>query len=346
MNFSPQSVWKKTRMLLGPAIALELGSGSVRLNWLGSEQIVEEATLLATSSTSKTVVFGNEAREMHGRIAQTFSFDTPIDHGWVNNVEALKKLLQFCIHQLGMPVLMRPVWMVSIPSTALPVDHALITEVLFQLGAREVIFIPQLLAAAIGAGLPIADTSGNLFVQLGSGVSECAIISLGNIVVSKSLPVGGRELDQGIRALLRQTHQLDVSFVTAAQIKEQLASVRREKNDRISVKGRDVTSNMPKEVSLHTQDIEVAVRQWSTLIVGLITRLFQELPSSLAHDVIEKGALMAGGQAELVGLDIQLSQTFNIPFSVAEDPKRCVIKGTIVALEHLEEYKNSLFYQR
>lgn len=331
---------------LSTQVALDLGSQWTRV-WSEAEpQTKVEATCLAIDQRSQRVLaIGTEAVAMEGRVADHIKVLYPMHQGVVHDADALRAYLQILLPRvLGQRGLFRPVVMVSVAAGATQAHKQALTEVLYDVGAREVFTMSQPLAAAIGAGVPIADASGSFFCQLGNGRVEAAVISLGSSVLSHSSTRAGAELDQRIIQVVGEECALGISASTAQELKHKVAGIAGLSRSWL-VSGRDTATGAPKELKVDTQQLLAAVQPVAQEWVSLLQKVLSELPPELTVDAIDKGMLLSGGLSQLAGLDEWLVGQLGVPVAVVDQPELVVVRGLQTALEHLEEFRQSLAFQ-
>jgi len=329
------------------SIGLDLGSCVTRI-WTSSEGIVlcEPTCLAVDERTGKVLAVGSEAQAMAGRLNGVVHLYYPIQNGKLYDFETGKALVRIFLQKvLKNRTLLRPIMMASVPAGATQAERAALVELLYAVGAREVLTIAQPLAAAIGSGVPIADASGSFMFQLGGGVVEAAVISLASLVRFESSNKGGLLADQTIKQLLRTEAQLVISTETAQHLKHEIGSISLHLEKSTLVTGQDAAHAAPKEVKVTAAQLQPAMAELVTHYEKVLKRLFVNMPPELTADVIDKGMLLSGGWAKLAGLEIHLVNTLGIPVSVIDEPDLAVIKGIGTALEHLDLFKQSLAYQ-
>ncbi|KKR27458.1 MAG: Cell shape determining protein, MreB/Mrl family, partial [candidate division CPR2 bacterium GW2011_GWD1_39_7] len=230
--------------------------------------------------------------------------------------------------------------MVSVPAGVTSTEKRAVIDATKQAGAKEAYIIPEPVAAAIGAGIPIDSPAGNMIIDIGGGTTEVAIISLGGIVASNSVRVGGNKIDQSIADYIRKKYGLAIGDRTAEEIKIEIGSaIHEKKNQEMEIRGRDMIAGLPKTVSVSSHEITEAMRDELDKIILAVRVVLEQTPPELASDVIDRGMVMTGGGSLLRNIGKLLTQATGIPCIVADDAKLCVAKGTGIALEHLEDYK-------
>jgi rod shape-determining protein MreB and related proteins len=237
--------------------------------------------------------------------------------------------------------------MICVPSGVTSVERRAVTEAAISAGARQAWLIDEPLAAAIGAGLPIAEPRGNAICDIGGGTTEIAVISLSGTVVANSIRVGGNRFDDAITAYMKRKHNLLIGERSAEELKISIGSAVTMKDPlRAEVRGRDLVSGLPRSLEVSSNEIVEAVQEPLRLIVGAVRSVLEETPPELAADIFDRGIVLSGGGAQLRGLDRYLSMHTGIPAAVAEEPQTSVVRGTGLALENFEVLKRNQAYLR
>lgn len=332
---------------LNQTIGLDLGTTRTRIWVAGQGVVLDEPTCLAVDSRSqKVLAVGEEAQAMTGRVSQPITLHYPIQKGHVYDMDAGRALLKVFLQKvLKSRAFFRPIIMASLPASATQAQRVAMVELLYSVGAREVYTIAQPLAAAIGAGVPIADASGSFIVQMGSGVVEAAVISLASLIRFEATHMAGDAADNAIKQAVRKKLNLHISLETARKVKQRVVAVGAEVQKEMLVTGQDAMESSPKEVNLETAMLQDVIHQFVSEYERMLKQLFVTMPPELTADVIDKGMLLSGGWAQLSGFETHLVSTLGIPVSVVDTPEQTVIKGIALALENLDLFKQSLAYQ-
>jgi len=329
-------------------IGIDLGTSRLRI-WTNQDgYIVDEPTAIAVDTErDKVIAVGKEAREMFGRVSDKIVVSRPMSAGFMTNPELTQAMLRVFLQKVFKnPFFLKPIFMLSVPSEAGEAERSALLEVMIAVGAREVYFVDQLVAAAIGAGVPIADASGSFMLHLGAGVVETGIISLGSIIQSHTGSWGGDELDRAIQRVLRQSDYLSIGLATAEKLKNQLSDLREQPSSKnLRVTGQDLLESAPREVLVPAIALQTVLNQAAVEYVQIMKKLLEKIPAELTSDVIDKGLLLSGGLANLKGLDGFLLNHLGIPVSVVDEPERAVIKGVARILQNLDLFKESIGYQ-
>ena len=287
--------------------------------------------------TGEVHAVGSEAQLMIGRTPASISADRPLRHGVIADFEVTEAMLRRFMEKVLSSRFSRPRLVMCAPSGVTEVERRAVEEASLSAGAREVHLIEESLAAAIGAGLPIAEPVGRMVVDIGGGTSEVAVISLGGLVVSRSLRVGGYDLDEAITNHIRNEHRMAIGSQSAEAIKLAIAVATPQPEDLVAeVRGRDLTSGLPREISLSSDEVRSAIAGPLADILAAVHSTLEETPPELAADITKEGILLAGGGALLRGLDERLEAETGMPVRIADAPLECVALGAGQSLEELD----------
>lgn len=324
------------------AVGIDLGSTRIRVGTFSAENLItySEANCLAIEDSSKKILeFGDEALKMKKRVKESILILEPIRRGVVYDDEQVQILSKLILEKYGLfSVLGNSRYMVTVPTDATHVEKQLVLDVFYALGAREVFTISQALAASIGAGVPIADSTGSFLFHIGHSWAEAVVISLGSVVAYKTSTKAGQSLLSAIQKWFRETEQLYISEETVQQI---LASIH-QKN--VVVLGQDLTKKNPKELAFQPSRVNPLISNFMELWSVQFKELISSVPPQLTADILDKGLLLSGNMASLPDLSEYLVQSLGVPVSVVEDPQEAAIKGVCIALKHVNEFKRSLGY--
>lgn len=326
-------------------IALDLGTTRTRIWQDEAGLVIDEPTCLAIDQRIKKVVaIGQDASDMSGRVAKYIQVYYPMESGLVDNGEILRAYLKALLQKvIPKTYFFRPIMIASVAACATQVDRQSVVDILYSVGAKEVYLMPQPLAAAIGADVPIADASGSFVLHLGGGVVEGGVISFGSLVSSKSDRYAGKYIDQTVVQLVKEKKQMQISLKEAETLKKELMSLAGKEDSQLSV-GQDLVEVAPKEIMLEASLFTPLAEELADRYVALMKNLLESIPPELTTDVIDKGMLLTGGLAQLHGLDTYLVGKLGVFASVVEEPDQVVIKGLATALKHLDLFKESLGY--
>ena len=307
---------------------------------------LNEPTVVAVRmEDSKVVAVGQEAKEMLGRTPGNVIATRPLKDGVIADYVITEVMLSYFIDKVcGKSRFFKPEVMVCIPSVVTQVEKRAIFDATLSAGARSVYLIEEPLAAAIGAKVPIAQATGHMIIDSGGGTTDIAVISLGGVVVHKSIRVAGNKIEEAIANHIRKKFNLLVGERSIEEIKIGIGNVLPKSADEVvmEVKGRDSVSGLPRSIQLKDSEISEAIASPIKVIVSGIKEVFEATPPELASDIIEKGIVLSGGTALLRNLSTYIAEHTGVPCYVAEEPLLCVIRGTGVALENLELYKRSI----
>ncbi len=334
---------------LATDIGVDLGTASVLIYVKGKGVVLREPSVLAVDThTNRVLAIGEEARRMLGRTPGTIRAIRPLKDGVIADYDITELMLkEFLGRVAGRRLFYRPRIMVCVPSGVTTVEKRAVIEATLQAGARATYLIEEPLAAALGAGLDISEPGGNMVVDVGGGTTDIAVLSLGGIVLSRSLRVGGDKFDAAIVRYVKRKHNVMIGDRTAEELKITAATASARGRDcAVEAKGRDLLTGLPKEVRLTSQDLREALAEPLREILDGIRSVLEATPPELAADIMERGMVLTGGGALLHGLDELIAHETGVLVHLAEDPLSCVALGTGVALENLELYEPQLVYRR
>ncbi len=326
-------------------IGVDLGTVNVLVYVKGKGIVLQEPSMVAIAvDDNKIVAVGEEARAMMGRTPENIEVMRPMRDGVIANYVVTEAMLRYFITKVcGRFRLFRPVVMVTVPVGVTSVERRAVHEATIQAGGKEAFLIPEPLAAAIGAGLPIGTPTGNMVVNIGGGTSESAVISMNGIVVSSSIRIGGDEMNEVIMSYIRKKYNLVIGEPTAEEIKFQIGSAMPLEEELVmDVQGRDHVAGLPKIIQVSSGEVTEAIAEALTAIVGVVRAVLRDTPPELSSDIIDRGMLLVGGGALLRNMDRLLTKETGVPCSVAEDAMSCVAKGAGRALENYHVLKRSL----
>lgn len=328
-------------------IAIDLGTTNTLVYVPKKGIIFNEPTVVAISAeTDKILAVGKEAKEMIGRTPESIIASHPLRDGVIANYRVTEAMLRYYINKVsGAFNLFRPEVMVSVPAGVTSTERRAVIDATLAAGAREAHLIKEPVAAALGAGVPIGSASGNMIIDIGGGTSEVAVIALGDIVVSTSVRVGGGKMDEAITDYIRRKHKLIIGERTAERTKIKIGTampLRKEKTMEIS--GSNSITSLPESLFIGSNDIPTALEGVLKDIISAVKSILQKTPPELAADVIDKGIIMSGGGSKLRRIDDLFSRVTGVPCQRAEKPLLCVVRGTGMALEQLDEYKKSVLW--
>jgi len=326
-------------------VGIDLGTANTLVYVRGKGIVIREPSAVAKHKKSKEILaIGASAKKMTGRAPATIEVIRPLRDGVIADFDATAAMLKHYIkkvHESGssLPKIPRPRVVIGIPSGVTEVERRAVADAALDAGAREANLIEEPMAAAIGAGLPVEGPEGNFIVDIGGGTSEIAVISLGGIVLGRSVRVAGDEMDEAIINYVRLKYSLLLGQPTAESVKMSVGSAGRQKEEDGSngkfavVRGRDLEEGLPKSVKLTSGEIREALSPIIQEIVGNIVDTLEEIPPELTGDIMEKGITLAGGGSLITGIDKVISEATKMPVWVADDPLTCVVRGCGICLE-------------
>lgn len=326
-------------------IGIDLGTTNVLVYVPGKGVIINEPSVVAISTLDKSILaVGREAKDMLGRTPDTIVAHRPLKDGVIADYKTTEAMLRYFINKaLGGFRLFRPEVMVAVPGGITSTERRAVIDATLAAGARAAYIIKEPIVAAIGSDIPIGSASGHMIIDIGGGTAEMAVISLGGIVASASVRIGGNKLDSVIADHIRKKYGLAVGERTAEEIKIRIGSAMY-LNEKmfLDIKGRDMISGLPKVVKISSDDVTDAIAEELRGIIDAVKEVLNQTPPELAADVMEKGIMLSGGTSQLRNLDQLISEATGVPVFMAEEPLLSVVKGTGIALENLESYKRSI----
>ncbi|MBI4211110.1 MAG: rod shape-determining protein [Deltaproteobacteria bacterium] len=339
-------------MLLDPVLgvfsndlAIDLGTANTLVYVKGKGIVVAEPSVVAihrdTRGIKRVLAVGKEAKDMLGRTAGSVEAIRPLKDGVIADFEVTEAMLRYFIRKAhNRKTLVRPRVIVCIPFGVTEVEKRAVRESAESAGAREVYLIEEPMAAAIGAGLPITEPTGNMVVDIGGGTSEVAVISLAGIVYSKSVRVAGDKMDEAIIQYLKRKYNMLIGERTAEAVKIAIATAYPDGEIRtMEIKGRDLVAGVPKTLEVNSEEIREAIMEPINAIVDAVKTTLERTPPELSADIYDKGIVLTGGGALLRHLDVLLREETGLPVIVADDPLSCVVLGSGRALEKLDVFR-------
>lgn len=328
-------------------IGIDLGTANTLVYVKGRGIVINEPSVVAVNKrTGQILAIGKEAKKMVGKTPGHIVATRPLVDGVVSDFEVTEQMLRYFIEKVtarSFGFLVRPRVLIGIPSGVTEVEKRAVIEAATNAGAREAYLIDEPMAAAIGARLPVTDPAGNMVVDIGGGTSEIAVISLGGIVVSRSLRVAGDEMNEDIIRHLRDEFNLLIGEKTAEEVKISIGSAYPQKKSmEMPVRGRDLVSGVPKEIIVNDEHIREALSHSVRVIVNNVKTIVEETPPELLADIMQRGIILAGGGSLIRGLDKHIADETEIPVCMMEDPLTAVVRGTGIVLENIEELEEVL----
>ncbi len=319
-------------------IGIDLGTSNTLIYVKDRGIVVRESSIVAINNRNNQILaVGEEANKMVGKAPPHILISKPLVNGIISDFEATEKMLKYFIDRLykeSFGLAPRPRVVIGVPLDVTEVEKKAVEDVVLSAGAREVFLVESIIAAAIGARLPIQDPSGNMIVDIGGGGTQATVISLSGVVASKSLRTGGIEMDQDIIQFARNDYGLLIGERVAEEIKKKGGKFDESgKPLEIKMRGRDLVSGLPREVTITSDQVTSALHRSINAIIEGIKSTLEITPPELVSDIYQRGLVLSGGGALLVGLDQAISQATKIPVKVVEDPLTCVVRGIGLTLE-------------
>ncbi|MBE8952395.1 MAG: rod shape-determining protein [Quinella sp. 1Q7] len=324
-------------------MGIDLGTANTLVHVKGRGIVLREPSVVAIKSdTGDVLAVGEEAKQMIGRTPGNIIAIRPLKDGVIADFDVTQAMLRYFIRKaMNSKSFVRPRVVVGVPSGVTEVEKRAVIDATTQAGAREAYLIEEPMAAAIGAGLPVEEATGNMVVDIGGGTTEIAVISLGGIVVSKSIRVGGDEMDTSIIQYIKRMYNLMIGERTAEEIKIKIgtAIITVDKEKSLQIRGRDLVTGLPKTIEIKSGEIREALGDPIFKIVDAVKGTLERTPPELAADVMDHGIMMTGGGALLANLDKLIAKETGMPVIVADDALSCVGEGTGRALEDINLLK-------
>lgn len=324
-------------------IGIDLGTANTLVTVRGKGIVVREPSVVARHrKTKKVLAIGEEAKRMIGKTPLSIEAIRPLKDGVISDFDATSAMLRHYINIVHeshgfLPKVPRPKVAVGIPSGVTEVERRAVQDACLSAGARTAYLIEEPMAAAIGVGFNVLDSSGVFIVDIGGGTTEMALISLGGIVLNKSIRVAGDEMDEGIISYMRMRHSILIGEKTAEDLKINIGSATIFEKDRkirsAVIRGRDLESGLPKSIKVSEEDVREALSPVVSQIIETVAELLEEVPPELIPDILEKGVMICGGGAKLMGMDKGIAERIKMPVNVADDPLTAVVRGCGMVLE-------------
>lgn len=333
-------------------MAIDLGTANTLVYVQGSGIVLNEPSVVALVYDNGRLVpykFGNEAKMMLGKTPAKIVAKRPLEDGVIADFKVAEEMIKHFIHAVHKKRTIKgPMIIICVPSGSTPVERRAIQDAAENAGASEVFLIEEPMAAAIGANLPVTEPTGSMIVDIGGGTTEVAVLSLGGIVYSRSVRVGGDKMDSAIISYIRRYHNLLIGESTAEKIKKTIGAARPPEDGEgktMEIKGRDLVNGVPKEIVLSEAQIAESLIEPVTQITEAVKIALECTPPELSSDIVDKGIVLSGGGALLKDLDAVLRDATGLPVFVADDPLSCVALGTGKVLENIKQFMHVLFKQ-
>ena len=335
--------------LMAKDIGIDLGTSTTLIYVKGSGIVLNEPTVVAINDVNGDVLaVGNSAKEMLGRTPDNILAVRPLRGGVIANFYGTRKMLEeFISKSTNKGLFTKPRVVICVPSGITDVEERAVEETAYLSGAKEVYVMEEAMAAAIGAGIKVDSPEGAMIVDIGGGITEVAVISLGGIVVSNAIRTAGDDLDHDIIEYIKDKFNVIIGDNIAEEIKNTIgAAFSSMTEERMQVKGRNLSTGLPDTITVSTSDIEVAMRRILEEIVKVINITLEKTPPELAADIMEKGIVICGGGAYIKNIDRYISNKIGIPVNITDNPLECVARGAGSALSNIEVLKRSIKSRR
>jgi rod shape-determining protein MreB len=328
-------------------IGIDLGTANTLVYVKSKGIVINEPSVVAVNQRTKQILaIGSEAQKMVGRTPPHIVATRPLVDGVISDFEITEQMLRYFIdkvHNQTLTFLRRPRVVIGIPSGVTEVEKRAVVDAAINAGARQAFLIEEPMAAAIGSRLPIQDATGSMIVDIGGGTTEIAVISLGGIVLSKSIRIAGNEMSENIIQYAREHFNLLIGERTAEDVKLRIGSAFPLENQLTAqVRGRDLVTGLPKEITMSDGQAREALMHSLKIVVNSIKSVIEEIPPEIISDIMHRGIVLAGGGALLRGFDKLVAEATAMPIMIAEDPLTCVVRGAGVVVEDLENLKDVL----
>ncbi|MDP2944016.1 MAG: rod shape-determining protein [bacterium] len=326
-------------------IGIDLGTTYTLIHLPKRGIVINEPSVVAVSVIDKKILaVGNEAKDMIGRTPDTIIAVRPLKDGVIADYRATEAMIRYFINKtLGGIRLFRPEVMVAVPAGISSTERRAVIEATIAAGAKAAYIIKEPVAAAIGADIPIGSATGHMVIDIGGGTAEMAVISLGGIVASTSVRVGGNKFDAAILEYIRKKYNLAIGERTAEDIKINIGSaLYMEDKLYLEIRGRDIVTGLPRSLTVSSDDVTEAIQNELEMIIAAAKKVLQKTPPELSADIMDKGIVLTGGSALLRNIDQLITRTLGVAAYVADDAMLCVAKGTGIALDNLDSYKRSI----
>ncbi|HBM75714.1 MAG TPA: rod shape-determining protein [Clostridiaceae bacterium] len=326
---------------LSKDIGIDLGTANTLVYIKGKGIVLNEPSVVAikNDSTRQPLAVGEEAKQMIGRTPGNIIAIRPMKDGVIADFDITQAMLKYFIRKVfNKSSFVKPRIVVCYPSGVTQVEKNAIEEATYQAGAKVVFMLPEPMAAAIGAGLPVNEPSGSLVVDIGGGTTDVAVISLGGIVTSKSLRIAGDEMDQAIVSYIKREYSLMIGERTAEQIKIEIGSAYPQDEEKsMEIRGRDLVTGLPKVLMISSSEVREALSEPVNTIIDAIKSTLEKTPPELAADIMDKGIMLTGGGALLSGFDELIKKETEMPVNIAEEPLDCVAIGAGKSLDNIDK---------
>lgn len=329
-------------------IGIDLGSSNIRICTKKDSIVIDDPNVVAINVlTQKILAVGNEAKSMLGRTPEGVMAAYPLNDGVISSYKTTRQMLQIYFNKiLGRVRLFKPDIVINVPVGATSTEKKAVIDVIEATGAKKAYLFKSPLAAALGAGIDISSSSGNMIIDIGGGKTEVAVISLGDIVSYSSVRYGGKKFDEAISDFVRKKHSLIIGEQTAEQIKIEIGSAMITKKEvKMEVSGSNTVSGLPESLMLSTSDAVQAIKPVINEIILAVKQVLQKTPPELSSDIMDRGMVIAGGGGNLRNFDELLTKVTGVPCQMAEDPEHCTIRGIKLAIDNFDDFLNSFIWR-
>lgn len=330
-------------------IGIDLGTANTIVYLPGKGFVINEPTIVALSMPDNTVLaVGREAKDMLGRTPDDIAAYRPLKDGVIADYYITRAILHYFITKaVGQFNVFKPEVVISVPAGITPTERRAVRNAVFEAGAKNVYIVKEPILAALGAGIPINNHSGNMIINIGGGTAEVAVVSLGGIVSWASLRVAGNKFDQAIMDMIKKKYALSIGEQTAELAKIEIgAALPSKEKMEFQIRGRDLISGLPKDIVINSNEIAEALNPHLMDIASSVQSVFNVTPPELVADIMDKGIILSGGGAQLRHIDEFFKRMLGVSTFVSDEPIFCVAKGTGLMLNHLEVYKRTLLSKR
>lgn len=333
---------------LSPKVGIDLGTTNILVYVPGKGIVLNEPSVVAVSDSNQILAVGNEAKSMIGRTPDNIRAYRPMKDGVIADYRVTEAMLRYFLKKgLGMLNILKPEVMISVPAGVTSTEKRAVVEAALKAGAKNAYVVKEPILAAIGAGLPIYEPRGHMIVDIGGGTIDVAVISLGGIVSANSVKCAGNRIDGAIADYMKKTYNLSIGEKTAEEVKIKIGSALPLEDElTLDVKGRDLVSGLPRTVTVKTNEMVRAISRELREMIKAIRDVFQNTPPELAADIIDHGIIMTGGTSQLRNFPELVKRRTGVKAMLAGEALFCVVKGTGVALEHLDTYKKAIMAKR
>ncbi len=330
-------------------LGIDLGTTNILICLPKKGIVINEPSVVALEAPdNKIMAIGKEAQSMLGRTPSSIIAAHPLKDGVIANYGITEAMLRYYIGKIGGNIrIFKPEIMVAVPAGVTSTERRAVVDACLSAGAKQAYIIKEPIAAALGAGIPIAEPSGNMVIDVGGGTTDIGVISLGDVVAVNSVRVGGNKMDQSLQNYIRKKYNLTIGEQTAEQIKIQIgAAMPLDDELQMEVSGCNTITGLPETIIVTTTDVVAGIKDVLFEMIDATKQVLQKTPPELAADVIDKGLIMTGGGSLLRKIDELFTKITGVPCQIAQDPLLCTAKGTGIAVEHLDAYKKSVLWAK